>query len=143
MGNPLDAASVSSDNDHQSTVPARILDSTATALQDLQIDDTFQDAGETGRFPGEGRTFVVDPNVFAQWNAGQDAVLRDGVADGDLQPTSPPKEDKLPNGQETSAADTSMELGVNSTKKSSKKKKPKSKRGLVQHPKCRSKSLGC
>lgn len=145
MGNPIDAASISSDDDNrQHPTSTQAAEDSATALQELHIDDTSTDIGGHRSFPGEGRTFTVDPNVFTQWNAGKPAIINDegtpsvhpvspsvtGQTNGtDVDSTKQP----APN-DNALALGASAEVNVESAKKKSKNKnkKSKSKRGLVQ-----------
>lgn len=144
MGNPLGAASVSGhDDNHQHADSSRTMENTAGELQEIHIDDSSTDVGGNRSFPGEGRTFTVDPKVFTQWNAGKPGVIDNDGAYGAHQ-ASPSVAGQTKGGHSDStehptvntdalAAGASTEVGVGSTKKKSKSnKKSKSKRGLVQ-----------
>ncbi|KAL8906996.1 MAG: hypothetical protein Q9207_001682 [Kuettlingeria erythrocarpa] len=88
MGNPLGAASVSGhDDEHQHANSSQAAENTAGALQELHIDNSSPAVGENRSFPGEGRTFTVDPKVFTQWNAGKPGIIDSDGAYGAHQAT--------------------------------------------------------
>ncbi len=144
MGNPLGAASVSDHDDtRQHANSSQSAKNAAGALQELHIDDSSSDVGGNRSFPGEGRTFTVDPNVFTQWNAGRPGIIDSDGAYGAHQASSSVAAQT--NGAQSDSTDqptvstdalvagAPTEVGVGSTKKKSKSnKKSKSKRGLVQ-----------
>ncbi|KAL9012766.1 MAG: hypothetical protein Q9173_002491 [Seirophora scorigena] len=131
-------SSISSDDDWKST---EIADNISTTLQDLQVDEVLQGAGIPGSSPSVGKTFVVNPNVLAQWTSGQHGTSREANENGNGPALHRKEDDKLGatgDGvenlqlvQDVSTASAPMDIGVASGKKKSKKKKPKSKRGLA------------
>ncbi|KAL8817759.1 MAG: hypothetical protein Q9223_003468 [Gallowayella weberi] len=103
--------------------------------------DTAQNGGDAAPLLSEGRTFTVDPNLLAPWDEGYGgADDEDGTNEApqashqepsDHIDTTLDKTPQLPDAGDTPAAGESVEMNVSSAKKKSKKRKPKSKRGLT------------
>ncbi|KAL8959248.1 MAG: hypothetical protein Q9193_003857 [Seirophora villosa] len=130
-------SSISSDDES-----AELADNISTTLQDLQVDKAGADIPDSS--PSVGKTFVVNPDVLAQWTSGQHGTSRDANKNGDGLSLHREEDDKLGvtgDGvenqrlvQDVSTASASMDIGLASGKKKSKKRKPKSKRGLQAAP---------
>ncbi|KAL9005150.1 MAG: hypothetical protein Q9188_002064 [Gyalolechia gomerana] len=120
---------------HKNLVP-QMLDNTTVNMNNAQ-----HDAGRAGPSPGVGKTFVVDPEVMAQWSSGHGGTSENGVRDGKSRSTNAAGNEKVdakgnsaekfPADQDHLAPGDSAEVGVASVKKKSRKKKSKSKRGLA------------
>ncbi|KAL8653049.1 MAG: hypothetical protein Q9210_002337 [Variospora velana] len=124
-------SSFSSEDDNDST---EAVDNINTALQELQLDEVLRGAGISGPFSSEGKTFVVDSDVFAQWTSGQHSTSRNASPKGKglslHREEGDKSEESQPAAQDTSSAGAPMEIGAASGKAKRKKNKPKSKRGL-------------
>ncbi|KAI4146462.1 MAG: hypothetical protein LQ341_002073 [Variospora aurantia] len=125
-------SSFSSEDNSDST---EAVDNFNTALQELQVDEALRGAGISGPSSSEGKTFVVDPDVFAQWTSGQHSTSRNASPKGNRPSLHRGEGDKLeesqPAAQNTSSTGIPMEIGAGSGKAKRKKNKPKSKRGLA------------
>ncbi|KAL8678881.1 MAG: hypothetical protein Q9186_004816 [Xanthomendoza sp. 1 TL-2023] len=117
-------------------------DNPVDAVADLAIGDAARDGGEAVSLLSEGRTFTVDPNLLAPWDAGYGGAEEEHETSENAQEshqeasnqidTARDETLQLPAAGNAPTAAGSIEIGVGAVKKKSKnKKKPKSKRGLT------------
>ncbi|KAL9597136.1 MAG: hypothetical protein Q9219_005358 [cf. Caloplaca sp. 3 TL-2023] len=128
-----------SDSHHRIVTP-QTLDSSPAKLGDLRIGDSPNGLQEDHPSCNEGRSFIVDPNILAQWNKGQERIVKKEAKEGTSQ-KSQSKADQTPRGHandtegppsdEDPAPGDPASVGVGSIKKKRTKRKSKSKRGLA------------